>query len=143
AHRGRQRGRGLQAAPGGRAGAPHRRRGAAAGRGGLMRVAVVREIKVDEHRVALTPDGAADLAAAGHEVLVERGAGAGSGFPDEAYAAAGAALVDVAEAWERADLVVKVKEPLAEEWPRLRPGLVLFTFLHLAPDPALTEALTA
>ncbi|MCC6833074.1 MAG: alanine dehydrogenase [Thermoleophilia bacterium] len=107
-----------------------------------MRVAVVREIKTDEHRVALTPDGAADLVAAGHEVLVERGAGAGSGFPDGAYAAAGAALVDVEDAWDRADLVVKVKEPLASEWPRLRPGQVLFTFLHLAPDPELTRALT-
>lgn len=106
-----------------------------------MRVAVVREIKTDEHRVALTPDGAADLTAAGHTVLVERGAGTGSGFPDAAYAAAGATLADVEHAWAEADMVVKVKEPLPEEWPRLRPGQVLFTFLHLAPDPELTRAL--
>lgn len=108
-----------------------------------MRVAVVREIKLDEHRVALTPVGAAELTATGHSVLVERGAGEGSGFADEAYAAAGAEIVECGDAWAGADMVVKVKEPLPEEWPRLRPGQVLFTFLHLAPDPPLARALAA
>jgi alanine dehydrogenase len=108
-----------------------------------MRVSVVREVKLDEHRVALTPAGAAELAGAGHAVLVERGAGEGSGFDDPAYAAAGATIVERDEAWGAGELIVKVKEPLPAEWPLLRPGQVLFTFLHLAPDPALARALAA
>jgi alanine dehydrogenase len=108
-----------------------------------MRVAVVREIKLDEHRVALTPAGVAELSGAGHEVLVERGAGEGSGFADDSYAAVGATIVDRDGAWSDGDLIVKVKEPLPDEWPLLRPGQVLFTFLHLAPDPGLARALAA
>ena len=108
-----------------------------------MRVAVLREIKADEHRVGLTPEGAGELVDAGHTVLVERGAGAGSGFPDDAYADEGGVLCDAADAWREADLVVKVKEPQPSEWPSLRNGQTLFTFLHLAPDPELTRALVA
>lgn len=108
-----------------------------------MRVSVVREIKSDEYRVALTPAGARELVQRGHEVLVESGAGLGSRFPDDAYAAVGARIVGLDEAWERAELLLKVKEPLAAELPRLREGLVLFTYLHLAADAALTRALAA
>src|SRR5215468_10210187 len=108
-----------------------------------MRIGVPRETKESEHRVGLTPDGARQLAASGHEVLVERAAGAGSGFADAAYAAAGARLVGADEAWSASDLVVKVKEPNAEEAKRLRPGQTLFAYLHLAPNRALTEALLA
>jgi alanine dehydrogenase len=108
-----------------------------------MRVGVVTELKADEHRVALTPAGARELAERGHEVLVERGAGAGSAFPDEAYASAGAALASADEVWERSELVLKVKEPLPEEYGRLRDDLVLFTYLHLAADERLTRALVA
>jgi alanine dehydrogenase len=94
-----------------------------------------------EHRVALAPSGARELSGTGHEVLVEAGAGRGSGFPDEAYLRAGARVVDGAgDAWA-ADLVCKVKEPLPEEYGYLRAGLVLFTFLHLAAHRELTEAL--
>ena len=107
-----------------------------------MRIGVPKEIKDNEYRVALTPAGAHDLVLAGHDVLVESGAGAGSGIPDEAYAAAGARVVGTAaEAWDSADLVLKVKEPVASEYPRFRPGLLLFTFLHLAAEPELTTAL--
>ena len=108
-----------------------------------MRIAVVREIKSDEYRVALTPAGASELVRRGHDVLVEAGAGLGSRFPDEAYAAVGARLVTLDEAWQQAELVLKVKEPLAAEVPRLREGLTLFTYLHLAADATLTAALAA
>jgi alanine dehydrogenase len=103
-------------------------------------VGVPREIKSGEQRVALTPAGVRALAEHGHRVLVERDAGTGSGIRDADFARHGAALVDVDEVWA-AGLVLKVKEPLAPEWPRLRPGQVLFTYLHLAPDRQLTEAL--
>jgi alanine dehydrogenase len=106
-----------------------------------VKIAVVTELKADEHRVALTPAGARELVARGHEVLVESGAGLGSALPDAAYAAVGARLVTVDEAWETAELLLKVKEPLAGEYGRLRPGLVLFTYLHLAADEPLTRAL--
>jgi alanine dehydrogenase len=106
-----------------------------------MVVGVPKEIKVGEQRVALTPAGARALSDAGHGVLVETGAGAGSGFRDEEYAAAGARLVDVAGVWETAELVLKVKEPLAEEVARILPGQTLFTYLHLAPVPDLVRAL--
>ena len=106
-----------------------------------MRIGVAREIKPDEHRVALTPAGALELVHRGHEVLVEAGAGEGSAFVDDAYRAAGAQIVSVEEVWERAALLLKVKEPIASEYPRLRPELVLFTYLHLAADEALTRAL--
>jgi alanine dehydrogenase len=108
-----------------------------------MKIAVVRELKSDEYRVALTPAGARELVRRGHEVAVERGAGEGSAFPDAAYEAVGARIVDVDTAWDEAELLLKVKEPLAAELPRLRPGLVLFTYLHLAASKELTEALVA
>src|SRR5262245_58196046 len=108
-----------------------------------MKVGVVREIKPDEYRVALTPAGARELAAQGHEVVVEAGAGMGSAFPDEAYVGAGARLARVDEVWEACDLVLKVKEPLPAEYGRLRAGQMLFTYLHLAPARELTEALVA
>jgi alanine dehydrogenase len=108
-----------------------------------VKVGVAKEIKPDEHRVALTPAGARELAARGHEVVVERGAGEGSGFADDAYVAAGARIDGVDEVWAQAELLLKVKEPIAPEYERVRDGLTLFTYLHLAADPALTDALTA
>jgi alanine dehydrogenase len=108
-----------------------------------MTVGVPREIKKQEHRVALLPATAYQLQKRGHRVLVERGAGAGCGYPDEDYAAAGAELVDAHEAVFAADLVVKVKEPQPSEIPLLRSDQVLFTYLHLAADLTLTEALMA
>jgi alanine dehydrogenase len=105
-------------------------------------VGVPREIKTREYRVGLVPAGVHALAQAGHHVLVERGAGVGSGVPDAAYAAAGAEIVERAEAvWARADLVVKVKEPIEPEYPRLEEGQLLYTYLHLAAAPALAAAL--
>lgn len=106
-----------------------------------MRIAVVKEIKPGEARVGLTPAGAEDLVRSGHTVLVERGAGELAGFPDEQYLAAGAELVSREEAWAGAELLVKVKEPIAEEYGFLRDDLTLFTYLHLAADRPLTEAL--
>src|SRR2546421_2954964 len=106
-----------------------------------MIVGVPREIQPGEARVALTPPGARALAEAGHRVVVERGAGGGSGIRDDEYAAVGAALAAADEVWQRADLVLKVKEPLPAESARLRPGQVLFTYLHLAPAPELARAL--
>jgi alanine dehydrogenase len=106
-----------------------------------MRVGVVKEIKKDEYRVALTPGGARELVQRGHEVVVETTAGVGSAFPDDAYVAAGARIAPCEEVWEACDMVMKVKEPLEPEWSRIRPGQILFTYLHLAPDEALTKAL--
>jgi alanine dehydrogenase len=106
-----------------------------------MRIGVAKEIKPDEYRVALTPAGALELTQQGHEVLVERGAGGGSAFPDHAYVASGARIVSVDDVWAESELLLKVKEPVPEEHPRLRAGLVLFTYLHLAADEALTRAL--
>jgi len=107
-------------------------------------VGVPTEIKSAEKRVGLTPGSVRELVAHGHEVLVQRGAGAGIGAGDDDYAGAGARLADDAEEiWRRADLVVKVKEPQAAERARLRPGQVLFTYLHLAPDPDQTRDLVA
>jgi alanine dehydrogenase len=108
-----------------------------------MRVGVVKEIKPDEYRVALTPAGARELVQRGHDVLVEYGAGEGSALPDSAYEAAGARLVPAEEVWARADLLLKVKEPLPSEYGLLREDLVLFTYLHLAADAGLTRALLA
>ena len=102
-----------------------------------MRIGVAREIKLQEHRVALTPAGARELVQRGHDVLVEEGAGLGSAFPDDAYERAGAAIVSVDDVWERSELLLKVKEPIALEYPRLRPGLTLFTYLHIAADEPL------
>ncbi|WAL66803.1 alanine dehydrogenase [Amycolatopsis cynarae] len=107
-----------------------------------MRIAVPREIKKHEYRVALTPAGAHELTQRGHEVFVETEAGAGSAISDDEYVAAGAKILGSAEAtWAEGELVLKVKEPVAEEYPRLRAGQVLFTYLHLAADRPLTQAL--
>jgi alanine dehydrogenase len=107
-----------------------------------MRVGVPSEIKTDEYRVGMTPSGVRELTQEGHEVLVQAGAGEGSAIADEAYAAQGATIVPDAEAvFEGAELVVKVKEPQPGEVARLRPHHTLFTYLHLAPDPALTRGL--
>lgn len=107
-----------------------------------MRIGVPREIKAEEKRVALTPAGAAAFVAHGHDVLVERDAGAGSGLADRRYEEAGATIVgNAADAWAGADLVLKVKEPVGPELALLRRDLVLFTYLHLAASEALTRAL--
>jgi alanine dehydrogenase len=107
-----------------------------------MNIGVLTEIKSDEHRVALTPAGARELVSSGHRVFVQRGAGEGSVLSDEAYAAAGAAILPDADAvFQEATLLLKVKEPLAEEYLRLRPDHVLFTYLHLAPSRGLTRGL--
>jgi len=106
-----------------------------------MRIGVAREIKPDEYRVALTPAGALELTQRGHTVVVETGAGVGSAFPDAAYEAAGARVAPVDDVWSSAELVLKVKEPIAPEYARLREDLVLFTYLHLAADEPLTRAL--
>lgn len=109
-----------------------------------MIVGTVREIKNHEYRVGLTPESARELTAAGHVVLVEKGAGLGIGASDESYATAGAELVeDAAGVFARAEMVVKVKEPQAVERAMLRPGQILFTYLHLAPDPDQTRDLIA
>jgi len=106
-----------------------------------MKIGVAKEIKPDEHRVALTPAGARELTQKGHEVVVEQGAGEGSALTDAAYEAVGARIASVDDVWSGSDLVLKVKEPLASEFGRLREGLILFTYLHLAADEALTRAL--
>ncbi len=109
-----------------------------------MRVAVPREIKDSEQRVAITPAGVHELTRHGHEVHVEAGAGVGSAISDDDYAAAGARIVHGAdETWAAGELVLKVKEPIPAEYHRLREGLVLFTYLHLAADRRLTEELLA
>src|SRR5947199_1521940 len=106
-----------------------------------MRIGVAKEIKPDEYRVALTPAGALELINRGHEVAIETTAGEGSAFPDDAYTRIGAEVVSVDDVWERSDLVLKVKEPIASEYGRLREGLILFTYLHIAADEPLTQAL--
>ncbi len=107
-----------------------------------MRIAVPTEVKDNEARVAITPVGVNELARRGHEVFIQRGAGMGSSITDEEYAAQGATILDGAdETWAAGDLVIKVKEPVASEYHRLRDDLVLFTYLHLAADRPGTEAL--
>ena len=107
-----------------------------------MKVGVPREVKNNEYRVALTPAGVLELVRHGHEVLVERGAGEGSSIPDADYAAMGARILDSADAvWGEAELVLKVKEPVAEEYHRMRRGQTLFTYLHLAASRECTQAL--
>jgi alanine dehydrogenase len=109
-----------------------------------VKVGVPKEVKNHEYRVAITPVGAHELTEHGHEVFVEKGAGAGSQIMDEEYVAAGAKILDSAdEVWGNAEMVLKVKEPVAEEYHRLREGLTLFTYLHLAADKPLTEELVA
>lgn len=107
-----------------------------------MKIGIPREIKNHENRVAITPAGAANLIKEGHEVVLEKGAGEGSGFTDHDYAQVGVTIVDTAaEAWET-QMVMKVKEPIAEEYHYFYKGLILFTFLHLAADEKLTRALS-
>jgi alanine dehydrogenase len=107
-----------------------------------MIVGIPKEIKIQEHRVGLLPSGVYQLTKHGHQVIVERGAGVDSGYADDDYSAAGAKLADThEEIFATADLIVKVKEPLAAEWPLIRQGQVLFTYLHLAASLELTAAL--
>ncbi|WP_165249932.1 alanine dehydrogenase [Paludisphaera soli] len=106
-----------------------------------MIVGVPREIKSDEYRVAMLPVGVEELTHGGHRVIVEAGAGQGSGLADAQYEAAGATIAaEAAEIWSQADLIVKVKEPMPSEWPLIRSGQTLFTYFHFAADEALTRA---
>ncbi|MFF1307530.1 alanine dehydrogenase [Streptomyces sp. NPDC058307] len=107
-----------------------------------MKVGIPREVKNNEFRVAITPAGVHELVRHGHQVVIERGAGVGSSIPDEEYVAEGARILDTAdEVWATADLLLKVKEPVAEEYHRLRKDQTLFTYLHLAASKACTDAL--
>ena len=107
-----------------------------------MHVGLPKEIKDNEYRVGLTPAGVRALTDAGHKVVVERNAGEGSGFADDLYERAGATMLGSAdEVWEQGEMIVKVKEPIAPEYPRMREGQLLFTYLHLAPDKELTRQL--
>ena len=107
-----------------------------------MKVGIPREIKNHEYRVAITPAGVNEFVRAGHQVFVESGAGVGSSTSDKDFAAAGATILPTAdEVWESAELVLKVKEPVAEEYHRMRSGQVLFTYLHLAASKECTDAL--
>src|SRR5690349_15105872 len=106
-----------------------------------MKIGVPKEIKTNENRIALVPAGAEALAAAGHSVAVEQGAGLGSGFPDEAYRSAGAAILPTADdVWAQSEMIMKVKEPIAVEWPRMRRGQVIYTYFHFAAAEDLTRA---
>jgi alanine dehydrogenase len=106
-----------------------------------VKIGVAKEIKPDEYRVALTPAGARELVQHGHDVTIEAGAGVGSSFTDDAYESAGAHVAPVDDVWSESELLLKVKEPIAQEYERLRDGLVLFTYLHIAADEPLTRAL--
>ncbi|WP_338470335.1 alanine dehydrogenase [Niallia sp. XMNu-256] len=107
-----------------------------------MIIGVPKEIKNNENRVALTPAGVVSYVHAGHKVIVETGAGTGSAFSDEEYISAGAEIIaDAGDVWSQADMIMKVKEPLESEYKYFREGLILFTYLHLAAEPALTKAL--
>ena len=109
-----------------------------------MLIGVPREVKTDEYRVAMLPVGVEELTRAGHKVLVESAAGMGSGISDEMYATNGATIVATAnEVWSAADLIVKVKEPQAAEWPLLRPGQLVFTYFHFAASEDLTRNVAA
>jgi alanine dehydrogenase len=106
-----------------------------------MKIGVPKEIKTNENRVALVPAGAEALVAAGHSVMMEKGAGDGSGFPDASYTAVGAKIGTDADAvWREAEMIMKVKEPIKVEWPRMRKGQVIFTYFHFAADKELTLA---
>ena len=106
-----------------------------------MRIGVPKEIKANENRIALVPAGVEAFVSAGHTVMVEVGAGLGSGFEDQSFCDAGAELIGQAEAiWEQADLIMKVKEPIAPEWPRMRQGQVVYTYFHFAASEELTRA---
>ncbi|RVD36052.1 alanine dehydrogenase, partial [Mesorhizobium sp. M4A.F.Ca.ET.020.02.1.1] len=109
-----------------------------------MRVGCPKEIKNHEYRVGLTPGSVREYVAHGHEVLVETGAGAGIGADDNAYRAAGATIAKTAaDVFAKSDMIVKVKEPQPNEWVQLRDGQILYTYLHLAPDPEQTKGLLA
>jgi alanine dehydrogenase len=106
-----------------------------------MLIGVPKEIKTNENRIALVPAGAEALVAAGHQVLVEKSAGEGSGFEDAAYTEVGAQIApDAATVWAKAEMIMKVKEPIAREWPHMRNKQVIFTYFHFAADEALTKA---
>ena len=106
-----------------------------------MKIGIPKEIKINENRVALVPSGVGALVAAGHTVLMENSAGLGSGFDDEQYTSAGAHIVADADAvWAESELIVKVKEPIEQEWKRIRSGQTLFTFFHFAANQKLTQA---
>ncbi len=106
-----------------------------------MIIGVPKEIKTNENRVALVPAGAEAFVTRGNTVCIEQGAGVGSGFPDETYVAAGATIVASAdEVWAKSEMIMKVKEPIAVEWPRMRPGQVIYTYFHFAAAEALTKA---
>jgi alanine dehydrogenase len=106
-----------------------------------MRIGIPKEIKTNENRVSLIPAGAEALVSAGHTVFVEKAAGEGSGFSDEQYVAVGAKILNTAdEVWKEAEMIIKVKEPIAVEWPRMRKGQVIFTYFHYAADEKLTKA---
>ncbi|MDE3003814.1 MAG: alanine dehydrogenase [Gemmatimonadota bacterium] len=106
-----------------------------------MLIGVPKEIKADEYRVALTPAGAEMLVGAGHELVIEKGAGLGSGFTDDFYEDAGATILETAEeVWARAEMIMKVKEPIEPEWPRMRADQVIFTYFHFAASEELTRA---
>ena len=107
-----------------------------------MKVGIPREVKDHEYRVAITPAGVHELRRHGHTVFVEKEAGVGSSIPDQDYISAGAEIIGSAEdVWAEADLVLKVKEPVAEEYGRMRRGQLLFTYLHLAASSACTKAI--
>ncbi len=109
-----------------------------------MRIGCVKEIKNEEFRVGMTPDNAKAYVEAGHEVYVEAGAGLGSGFTDAEYEAAGVKLIASAkEVWDLSEMMIKVKEPLPEEYPLFHEGLILYTYLHLAADKQQMDALLA
>jgi alanine dehydrogenase len=106
-----------------------------------MKIGIPKEIKTNENRVSLVPAGAEALVAAGHTVFVEQGAGEGSGFPDAQYQAVGAKMLPTADAvWKDAEMIIKVKEPIAVEWPRMKKGQTIFTYFHFAADEKLTKA---
>ena len=109
-----------------------------------MKVGCVKEIKNNEFRVGMTPDNVKAYVGAGHEVYIEKGAGVGSGFMDAEYEEAGAKMIDSAkEVWDTVEMMIKVKEPLPEEYPLFHEGLILYTYLHLAADKPQTDALLA
>ncbi len=106
-----------------------------------MLIGVPKEIKTHENRVALLPGGAADLIRHGHDIIVEKDAGEGSGFPDELYIEAGAKIIDsAADVWAKAEMIMKVKEPIASEYPHMRKGQIIFTYFHFAASEELTQA---
>lgn len=106
----------------------------------MMKIGIPKEIKEQENRVGMTPSGVANLIHAGHEVIVEEGAGVGSGFPDDQYSTVGATMGSTNDAWN-VDMVIKVKEPLPSEYKYFHEGLIVYTYFHLAADPDLTQAL--